>query len=198
MCGDIFPKIFKSSSLNQTREAVGLANTVSEPIDDKDNTNTDSSSPSSIFDFDLGLAANLDMPPIDLLNTDSSALFQQLDGIQYESSDELDMIGASGGLLMFDTSTPTDFDHDQEVPNQRRYDKEFVANETYELLDENGSTLPIDQQDEQASSSKLVNRRKRFSYPTTAQSHQTRFKLNDFVCINRKKFGFIKFEVFMI
>lgn len=170
-------------SLNQTRDIVAAS-------DDKD---TQSTSTSSFFDFDLDLAA-LDMPPIDLLNTDSNYFFSQLDTFQYEPElAELEFFADSTAVEVDrsapETSTPTELKHDH-ASHRRRFDHEMI-NESYGFLDENNgnnedNSNEIDKIIVAAAAAAAV------SYRGT----QCGLKINDFVCINQRKFGLLKFQVY--
>ena len=192
--------------------------------DDKTTTPTHSSSSPSFFDFDLDLAS-LDMPAIDLLNTDSYSFFNQLDGFQFESElAELEEIGrqnrrrstakqqivsntppatlTTSAISGFETSTPTDqFNHQRHAS-----DSERRLNESYSFLfddnsfNTNGNNLMGNEPHTSIHSDldKII-----VAAAAAAASYRSsnvaqainKFKLNDYVCINQKKFGLIKFLV---
>lgn len=136
------------------------------------------------------------MPPIDLLNADSDLFFHQLDEPELADldlnssaknviSNEPNTAAASTVLSQFDTSTPTD----NELPTKHTSIQQFI-NESFGFLDQNiyNTTSNNKTQDNNDAFDKII--------ATTVYRQSTvRLKLNDFVCINKKKFGVVKFQV---
>lgn len=144
--------------------------------------------PSSPF-FDFDLAGLVEVPStIDLLKSDSSFF---IDEFQFDP--ELADLEIINGIL-FETSTPTNLNHpknnfnlneaEQEEENGQINNCLFEFNESYGFLD-NSFTNNLN---------KLIYSASETTNTNIKCVNSLKLKLNDFVCINHKKFGLLKFQ----